>query len=101
METGGFSSHSLQNTQSKFGTLALWYQENVILLISPSQPTVRRALGKVLMDAPKIIAPFDLKELGVTDPFLTNYLDLLAFLLQGLPASETLTAVPAETRAVD
>jgi len=54
-----------------------------------------RALCQVLLDAPKIIAPFDLKALGVTDPFLANYLDLLAFLLQGLPASETLTAVMA------
>jgi len=49
----------------------------------------------VILDADKIVAPFDLEKLGVTDPFLKNYLDLIAFLLQGLPADQTLTAVMA------
>ena len=47
----------------------------------------------VLKDAPQILAPFDLEAFGVKDPFLKNYLDLIAFLLQGLPAEGTLTAV--------
>ena len=33
--------------------------------------------------------------LGVQDAFLRNYLDLIAFLLQGLPSNQTLTAVMA------
>lgn len=49
----------------------------------------------VISDASKIVAPFDLDEYGVKDPFLRNYLDLIAFLLQGLPADQTLTAVMA------
>lgn len=36
-----------------------------------------------------------LKKLNVTDPFVTNWLNLLCFLLQGLPSSGTLTAVMA------
>merc|ERR1712115_179382 len=47
------------------------------------------------MGAERITAPFDMKELGVKDEFLKNYLDLIAFLLQGLPADQTLTAVMA------
>lgn len=43
----------------------------------------------------RITAPFDLDKLGVRDKFLKNYLDLIAFLLQGLPADQTLTAVMA------
>lgn len=43
----------------------------------------------------RITAPFDLDALGVKDAFLKNYLDLIAFLLQGLPADQTLTAVMA------
>ena len=50
---------------------------------------------KVLRDAKQITAPFDLEALGVKSPFLKNYLDLIAFLLQGLPANQTLTAVMA------
>ena len=44
----------------------------------------------VLRDAPRILAPFDMDDAAspfrVRDPFLRNYLDLIAFLLQGLPA---------------
>jgi len=50
---------------------------------------------KVLRDATKITAPFDLEAYGVKDAFLKNYLDLIAFLLQGLPSNGTLTAVMA------
>ena len=32
---------------------------------------------------------------GITDPFLKNYLNLLCFLLQGLPAEGTISAVMA------
>jgi len=49
----------------------------------------------VIGNAQKIIAPFDLEAYGVKDAFLTNYLDLIAFLLQGLPSNGTLTAVMA------
>jgi phytoene dehydrogenase-like protein len=49
----------------------------------------------VLKDVNKITAPFDLDALGVKDEFLRNYLNLIAFLLQGLPADGTLTAVMA------
>ena len=42
----------------------------------------------VLRYAPAFSAPFDLDELGVKNEFLRNYLDMLAFLLQGLPASK-------------
>ena len=50
---------------------------------------------RVILDAKQITAPFDLDEYGVKDSFLRNYLDLIAFLLQGLPADQTLTAVMA------
>lgn len=53
------------------------------------------ALLDVLLNARAITAPFDLEALGVRDQFLKNYLDLIAFLLQGLPANGTLTAVMA------
>jgi len=49
----------------------------------------------VIKDVGKITAPFDLEALGVRDAFLKNYLDLIAFLLQGLPSNQTLTAVMA------
>lgn len=53
------------------------------------------AFLRVLKDVSKITAPFDLEALGVKDEFLKNYLNLIAFLLQGLPANGTLTAVMA------
>mmetsp|Transcript_80955 Transcript_80955/g.158178 ORF Transcript_80955/g.158178 Transcript_80955/m.158178 type:complete len:654 (-) Transcript_80955:281-2242(-) len=53
------------------------------------------ALATLLKDAPKVLDPFNLDEYQVTDPFLRNYMDLLAFLLQGMPADETLTVVMA------
>eukprot|EP00956_Cyclotella_meneghiniana_P009953 scaffold13753_cov65-Cyclotella_meneghiniana.AAC.12 len=49
----------------------------------------------VLRYAELFSKPFDLDELGVENEFLRNYLDMLAFLLQGLPAEETLTVVMA------
>lgn len=49
----------------------------------------------VLKYAPAFSKPFDLDELGVKNDFLRNYLDMLAFLLQGLPADETLSVVMA------
>ena len=54
-----------------------------------------KAFLDVLANANKIIAPFDLDAYGVRDTFLRNYLDLIAFLLQGLPSDGTLTAVMA------
>ena len=38
---------------------------------------------------------FDLDDLGLKNDFLRNYLDMLAFLLQGLPADQTLKVVMA------
>ena len=37
------------------------------------------------------LSAFNLTEYGVRDKFLTNYLDLIAFLLQGLPSNGTRT----------
>ena len=54
-----------------------------------------RAFLRVIRDAAEITAPFDLAKRGVKDRFLGNYLDLIAFLLQGLPSNGTLTAVMA------
>ena len=54
-----------------------------------------KAFLDVISKAKQIIAPFDLDAYGVRDPFLRNYLDLIAFLLQGLPSNGTLTAVMA------
>jgi hypothetical protein len=42
----------------------------------------------VLKYAPEFSKPFNLDELGLKNEFLRNYLDMLAFLLQGLPAGE-------------
>ena len=53
------------------------------------------AFWDVVKNKDAILAPFDLEAYGVKDPFLKNYLDLIAFLLQGLPADGTLTAVMA------
>ena len=53
------------------------------------------AFWDVIKNKDAILAPFDLEAYGVKDPFLKNYLDLIAFLLQGLPADGTLTAVTA------
>ena len=64
----------------------------VLLTLGAKYPL---ALLTLLKDAPKVLGPFNLDEYGVTDPFLRNYMDLLAFLLQGLPADETLTVVMA------
>lgn len=36
-----------------------------------------------------------LEKLEITDPFINNWLNLLCFLLQGLPAGGTMTAVMA------
>ncbi|KAL3791926.1 hypothetical protein ACHAW5_010332 [Stephanodiscus triporus] len=49
----------------------------------------------VLRNAPAFSESFDLDELGVKSEFLRNYLDMLAFLLQGLPANKTLKVVMA------
>jgi phytoene dehydrogenase-like protein len=64
----------------------------VLLTLGAKYPL---ALLDVIANAGRITAPFDLDAYGVRDPFLRNYLDLIAFLLQGLPADGTLTAVMA------
>jgi NAD(P)-binding Rossmann-like domain len=55
------------------------------------------ALFKVIRQGTNLTRPFSeyYKELNITDPFLKNYLNLLCFLLQGLPAEGTLSAVMA------
>lgn len=42
---------------------------------------------------PKLQKPFSelVEEVGITDPFLRNWLSLLCFLLQGMPPSGTMT----------
>jgi len=64
----------------------------VLLTLGARYP---RAFFDVISKAGAITAPFDLDKYGATDAFLRNYLDLIAFLLQGLPANGTLTAVMA------
>lgn len=64
----------------------------VLLTLAARYPA---AFINVLLNAEQLTAPFDLAAFGVKDAFLRNYLDLVAFLLQGLPASGTLTAVMA------
>lgn len=46
---------------------------------------------------PTLQAPFSsiLAEVGITDPFIKNWLSLLCFLLQGMPPEGTMTAVMA------
>lgn len=55
------------------------------------------ALVKTIFQGGALTRPFDkyYAELGITDAFLKNYLNLLCFLLQGLPANGTLSAVMA------
>jgi len=76
----GLPSTAIRNDLGLFVTLGLKYPKSLLA---------------VLPVAKEITAPFDVQKLGVTDPFLINYLDLIAFLLQGLPAKQTLTAVMA------
>ena len=64
----------------------------VLLTLAAKYP---KAFIDVIANAQKITAPFNLTKYGVQDAFLTNYLDLIAFLLQGLPSNGTLTAVMA------
>ena len=55
------------------------------------------ALWKTILQGKNLTRPFSeyYDELGITDPFLKNYLNLLCFLLQGLPAEGTISAVMA------
>ena len=55
----------------------------VLLTLGARYP---KAFLDVILNAQKITAPFNLTEYGVKDPFLTNYLDLIAFLLQARAA---------------
>ncbi|CAN0387861.1 unnamed protein product [Ectocarpus sp. 12 AP-2014] len=54
-------------------------------------------LVKVAKAGPSLQDPFTdvLEKLNVTDPFVKNWLNLLCFLLQGLPSDGTMTAVMA------
>jgi len=55
------------------------------------------ALLKTIRQGSALTRPFDkyYEELEISDAFLKNYLNLLCFLLQGLPADGTLSAVMA------
>lgn len=55
------------------------------------------AIVKTIQQGQNLVRPFSdyYKELGTEDVFLKNYLNLLCFLLQGLPAEGTLSAVMA------
>ena len=52
---------------------------------------------KTVASGPALQGPFSdvMAAQGVTDPFILNWLNMLSFLLQGLPADGTLTAVMA------
>ena len=56
-----------------------------------------KALWKTVLQGGALTKPFDkvLQELEISDEFLKNYLNLLCFLLQGLPSDGTLSAVMA------
>jgi phytoene dehydrogenase-like protein len=55
------------------------------------------SLIKTIIQGQALTRPFNLyyKELDIKDSFLKNYLNLLCFLLQGMPADGTLSAVMA------
>jgi phytoene dehydrogenase-like protein len=55
------------------------------------------AVLKTIKQGQNLVRPFSdyYKDLGTQDAFLKNYLNLLCFLLQGLPAEGTLSAVMA------
>ncbi|KAJ1641275.1 hypothetical protein T492DRAFT_831475 [Pavlovales sp. CCMP2436] len=60
-----------------------------------------RAVLRTLLDVSGgLTRPFSeiVEEVGIQDKFLKNYLNMLAFLLQGLPSDGTLTAVMAYLR---
>ena len=57
--------------------------------------TVGRFLPRLwphLMDLPRLSGPFSKVIASIQDPFIRNWLDLLCFLLSGLPADGTITA---------
>jgi len=56
-----------------------------------------REVIRTLSQGSKLTSPFSdvLKETNITDEFVINWLDMLSFLLQGLPASGTLNTVMA------
>ena len=67
----------------------------VTSLINPRRYFTR--LLKTLKKGKELNEPFSniLKELKIKNKFVTNWLDLLCFLLQGLPANGTMNAVVA------
>lgn len=64
----------------------------IMLTVAAKYP---KSFYNVLRYAPAFSESFDLDELGLKNDFLRNYLDMLAFLLQGLPANQTLKVVMA------
>lgn len=68
----------------------------ILLTLAAKYP---RAFFNVIASSGTILKPFDMTSKDspfyVEDDFLRNYLDLIAFLLQGLPAKHTLTIVMA------
>jgi phytoene dehydrogenase-like protein len=64
----------------------------ILLTVAMKYPM---AFINILRNAPLFTESFNLDELGLKNEFLRNYLDMLAFLLQGLPADQTLKVVMA------
>ena len=56
-----------------------------------------RELARTLLQGKELNQPFSkvMNEINITDKFVINWLDMLCFLLQGLPASDTMNAVMA------
>ncbi|KAG5190190.1 amine oxidase [Tribonema minus] len=63
------------------------------LTLAPYAP----ALLRTIASGPALQGPFSavMERQNITDPFIRNWLNLMCFLLQGLPADGTLTAVMA------
>lgn len=64
----------------------------ILLTVALKYP---KSFINILKDTEAFSESFDLDKLGLKNEFLRNYLDMLAFLLQGLPADQTLKVVMA------
>eukprot|EP01036_Dinobryon_divergens_P022163 gene22163-30400_t len=85
--------NSLSEAAQATPSLAL--REDISAVISLSRYFTR--LLKTLKKGKELNEPFSniLQELNIQNKFVTNWLDLLCFLLQGLPANGTMNAVVA------
>jgi len=70
-------------------TAAVRFDAGVVRSVAPVLGTALRQAGRL----PRLVGPFaDLLPGTVSDPFIRNWLDLLCFLLSGLPADGTIAA---------